>query len=86
MISALLKISGRADIPGVPSGVMDMCIENDPNDFADIFSTHPSITKRVQALSAYAGGVVPPQLPRMKDREALPQMVEKRGPWGRPPQ
>jgi heat shock protein HtpX len=87
MISALLKISGRADIPGVPSGVMDMCIENDPNDFADIFSTHPSITKRVQALQSYAGGLVPPtHPPRIRDREPLPQMVEKRGPWGRPPQ
>lgn len=84
MISALLKISGRADIPGVPSGVMDMCIENDPNDFADIFSTHPSIAKRVNALQAYAGGVLPPQPPRMRERQALPQIVEKRGPWGRP--
>lgn len=83
MISALLKISGRADIPGVPSGVMDMCIENDPNDFADIFSTHPSITKRVQALQAYAGGVLPPEPPRIRERESLPQMVEKRGPWAR---
>ncbi|MGL5447352.1 MAG: M48 family metallopeptidase [Rhabdaerophilum sp.] len=86
MISALLKISGRADIPGVPSGVMDMCIENDPNDFADIFSTHPSIAKRVQALSTYAGGMPMLQPPRLKDREPLPQLVEKRGPWGRPPQ
>jgi heat shock protein HtpX len=85
MISALLKISGRADIPGVPSGVMDMCIENDPNDFADIFSTHPSITKRVQALQSYAGGLLPPAPPaRIREREALPQMVEKRGPWSRP--
>lgn len=86
MISALLKISGRADIPGVPSGVMDMCIENDPNDFADIFSTHPSITKRIHALQAYAGGHLPPGPPRISEREALPEIVEKRGPWGRRPQ
>jgi heat shock protein HtpX len=86
MISALLKISGRADIPGVPSGVMDMCIENDPNDFADIFSTHPSITKRIHALQAYAGGLLPPEPPRIRERAPLPEIVEKRGPWGRPPQ
>ncbi|CAN1540929.1 HtpX Zn-dependent protease with chaperone function [Rhabdaerophilaceae bacterium] len=85
MISALLKISGRADIPGVPSGVMDMCIENDPNDFADIFSTHPSIAKRVNALQAYAGGIMPPQPPRMRERQPLPQIVEKSSPWNRPP-
>lgn len=84
MISALLKISGRADIEGVPSGIMDMCIENDPDDFADIFSTHPSITKRIQALQAYAGGQIPlGPPPAIRDRESLPQMVEKRGPWSR---
>lgn len=83
MISALLKISGRADIEGVPSGVMDMCIENDPDDFGDIFATHPSITKRVQALQSYAGGVMPPSPPRISQREPLPNLVERRGPWAR---
>ena len=87
MISALLKISGRADIDGVPSGIMDMCIENDPDGFADIFATHPSINKRVQALQSYAGGVIrdepklgPPSIP---NRESLPELVERRGPWAR---
>ncbi|CAN7409841.1 M48 family metallopeptidase [Bosea sp. LjRoot9] len=92
MISALLKIAGRADIDGVPSGVMDMCFENDPDDFADLFSTHPSITKRVQALVETAGGrvpMMPPQPPKLADRQTLPAMVEEsaaRGPWARPPQ
>ncbi|KFC75600.1 Protease HtpX-like protein precursor [Bosea sp. LC85] len=90
MISALLKIAGRADIDGVPSGVMDMCFENDPDDFADLFSTHPSITKRVQALVETAGGrmpAMPPHPPRMAERQDLPTMVETaRGPWGARPQ
>lgn len=97
MISALLKISGRADIDGVPSGIMDMCIENDPDGFADIFSTHPSISKRVQALQAYAGGLVPSDTPKpaasrqkvgppsVENRESLPELVERRGPWARHP-
>jgi len=97
MISALLKIAGRADIDGVPSGVMDMCFENDPDDFADLFSTHPSITKRVQALVETAGGRVPampPHPPKLAERQTLPNMVEEsaargeptmRGPWARPP-
>ncbi|WP_411026425.1 M48 family metalloprotease, partial [Salmonella sp. s54550] len=75
MISALLKIAGRADIEGVPSGVMDMCFENDPDDFADLFSTHPSVTKRVQALIQTAGGrmpAMPPQPPRVAERQDLP--------------
>lgn len=88
MISALLKISGRADIDGVPSGIMDMCIENDPDGFADIFSTHPSISKRVQALQAYAGGRILERggrlgPPRVAERESFPELVERRGPWGR---
>ena len=92
MISALLKIAGRADIEGVPSGVMDMCFENDPDDFADLFSTHPSITKRVQALVETAGGRIPsmpPHPPKIGQRQPLPTMVEEsaarsgtgRGPW-----
>jgi heat shock protein HtpX len=82
MISALLKISGRADLQGVPSGVMDMCIENDPDDISDLFSTHPSIPKRVQALIDMAGGRMPPQPPRVAQRSDLPSIIEGRGPWG----
>jgi heat shock protein HtpX len=85
MITALLKISGRADIDGVPSGVMDMCFENDPDDFADLFSTHPSITKRVQALVEKAGGRMPdmpPHPPEMQQRPDLPSIVRSSG-WGK---
>jgi heat shock protein HtpX len=89
MISALLKISGRADIQGAPSGVMDMCVENDPDDFTDLFSTHPSMTKRIQALVQTAGGRIeqpmPPRPPAIRQRQDLPTMVEARGPWHRPP-
>jgi heat shock protein HtpX len=82
LISALLKISGRADITGVPSGIMDMCIENDPDDMSDLFSTHPSISKRVQALVKTAGGKMPPKLAEMGQRPDLPSIVQARGPWG----
>jgi heat shock protein HtpX len=91
LISALLKIAGRADIDGIPSGLMDMCFENDPDDVADLFSTHPSVTKRVQALVQVAGGhapqQMPPRPPSMATRPDLPSMVAASGkagsnPWG----
>lgn len=89
MISALLKIAGRADSPDVPSGIMDMCVENDPDDWGDIFHTHPSIAKRVQALSRMAGGRQPdhlkPSPPRVEERSTLPDEVVRRGPWGPSP-
>ncbi|MEQ1864318.1 MAG: M48 family metallopeptidase [Micropepsaceae bacterium] len=56
MISALRKIEGRSEMPAVPSGIMEMCIENQKNSIADLFSTHPSVQRRVDKLIAVAGG------------------------------
>jgi heat shock protein HtpX len=60
MISALLKISGRAELPRVPSSVMEMCVENPRVGFTALLSTHPSIEDRVKALEKHAGGRRPP--------------------------
>lgn len=56
MIAALRKIEGHAEMPHVPSGIMEMCIENQKNGVADLFSTHPSVNARVQKLVQVAGG------------------------------
>lgn len=56
MISALRKIEDNGELDGVPSGVMEMCLENPRKSFADLFSTHPSVDKRVDALVVYCGG------------------------------
>jgi heat shock protein HtpX len=56
MISALRKIDGKSEIPTAPSGIMEMCIDNPREGFADLFSTHPPIESRIQALIDYAGG------------------------------
>ncbi len=60
MISALLKISGRAELERVPSSVMEMCVENPRTGFTALLSTHPAIEERVQALVKHAGGRRPP--------------------------
>lgn len=56
MIMALRKIEGRGELPGVTSSVMEMCVDNPREGFADLFATHPSIQSRVEALVRNAGG------------------------------
>lgn len=85
MISALMKISGHAEIPEVPSGVMEMCIENHKAGIADLFATHPPIEARIRALVEQAGGQTPDmaqpqQLPDVPPQPPLPGA--RRGPWG----
>jgi heat shock protein HtpX len=56
MISALRKIENRGELPGATSAVMELCLDNPREGFADLFATHPSVDSRVQALVKYAGG------------------------------
>ncbi len=76
MISALLKIEGRAELGGVPSAIMEMCIENEKMGFVDLFATHPPIEARVGALVRNAGGHRPPEtvpfLPPTQPEDDLP--------------
>ncbi|GJD97138.1 M48 family metallopeptidase [Methylobacterium iners] len=59
LITALLKISGRGELPGVPSGVMELCVDNPRSGFKDFLATHPPIDDRIAALTRYAGGRAP---------------------------
>jgi heat shock protein HtpX len=56
MISALRKIEGRGELPGATSAVMELCVDNPREGFADLFATHPSVESRIEALVKYAGG------------------------------
>jgi heat shock protein HtpX len=56
MIMALRKIENRGEISGATSSVMEMCFDNPHSGFADLFSTHPAIDKRIAALVQTAGG------------------------------
>src|SRR3954469_4302076 len=67
MISALRKIEGRGELEGTTSGVMEMCVDNPREGFADLFATHPPVDKRIDALVKFAGGHDPGPL-------ALPDM------------
>ncbi|MCP1849319.1 MULTISPECIES: M48 family metallopeptidase [unclassified Bradyrhizobium] len=69
MISALRKIENRGELPDATSAVMELCVDNPREGFADLFATHPSVKSRVDALVKYAGGHDPGPL-------ALPDETE----------
>jgi heat shock protein HtpX len=68
MISALRKIENRGELPGATSAVMELCVDNPREGFADLFATHPSVDSRVQALVKFAGGHDPGRLALPSDR------------------
>jgi heat shock protein HtpX len=98
MIAALRKIEGRGELKNSVASIMEMCVDNPHSGFVDIFSTHPTIPKRVTALVQAAGGRDPGPLPSLvapdepfgdipeepQVREAPPPFGE-RGPWDRRP-
>jgi heat shock protein HtpX len=68
MISALRKIENRGELAGATSAVMELCVDNPREGFADLFATHPSVDSRVQALVKFAGGHDPGRLALPSDR------------------
>lgn len=58
MISALEKVSGRAEVARAPAEVREMFLENaHASGFAGLLATHPPIDKRIEALKTYGGGL-----------------------------
>jgi heat shock protein HtpX len=94
MISALRKIENRGELPGATSAVMELCVDNPREGFADLFATHPSVDSRVQALVKFAGGHDPGRLALPSDEANEPDDEQQqpvsahqnlpppqRGPW-----
>src|ERR1700738_2544379 len=77
MISALRKIENRGELEGGTSAVMELCLDNPREGFADLFATHPSVDSRVQALVKFAGGHDPGRLALPSDTVDEP---DDRGP------
>src|SRR5215216_2544604 len=88
MISALRKIEGRGELVRANSAVMEMCVDNPREGFADLFATHPPVDKRVEALVKFAGGRDPGPLafPESDDQqdEAQEEQEEPVAPAGGP--
>jgi len=88
MISALRKIENRGELHAATSAVMEMCVDNPREGFADIFATHPSVDDRVTALVKYAGGHDPGPLAleAPEPQARLTQQSDDEGPSGEPQQ
>jgi heat shock protein HtpX len=92
MISALRKIENRGELHAATSAVMEMCVDNPREGFADLFATHPSVDSRVDALVRFAGGHDPgplavPQYDQADEQfepqdEQAPQQPLPDGPFG----
>ncbi|MDI3565930.1 M48 family metalloprotease [Bradyrhizobium sp. Arg816] len=89
MISALRKIENRGELLGATSAVMELCVDNPREGFADLFATHPSVQSRVDALVKFAGGHDPGPLPPPDEADEPEAQVERQdgppplrqGPW-----
>ncbi|HEY4139848.1 MAG TPA: M48 family metallopeptidase [Pseudolabrys sp.] len=86
MISALRKIEGRGELASANSAVMEMCIDNPRVGFSNVFDTHPSVDKRIEALIKFAGGHDPGPL-ALPGADGQPQIEapQANGPWGEAP-
>ena len=94
MIMALRKIEGRGELAGATSAIMEMCVDNPREGFADLFATHPSIASRVEALVKFAGGHDPgpvalpsTEMPAIEPAADQTMAAEggvgpRSGPWG----
>jgi len=84
MIMALRKIEGRGELDHATSAVMEMCVDNPREGFADLFATHPSIESRIKALIEFAGGHDPGplDLPEPGDETGESQQEESTGEQG----
>jgi heat shock protein HtpX len=85
MISALRKIEGRGELASANSAVMEMCIDNPRVGFSNVFDTHPSVDKRIEALIKFAGGHDPgPLVLAGPDEQPQIEPPQANGPWGTP--
>jgi heat shock protein HtpX len=81
MMRALMRISGRDQIPAAPADIMMMCAEN-ARPFMGLFATHPPIEQRIQVLSQMTGTAIP-DLPHHGPAEAAQAFSDRSraNPW-----
>jgi heat shock protein HtpX len=74
LIRALLKLEANSRLERMPSAIQPMCFCNPLEGILALFSTHPSVADRIDALVQYGGGRMP--------RVALETSASApKGPW-----
>lgn len=81
MMSALMRISGRAEIPAAGDDIAMMCFEN-KKKFLGMFATHPPIEKRIQSLAQTTNTPVPQlSLPPAPPEQRFQSQTPSKNPW-----
>lgn len=78
MISALRKIEGRGELPGATSAVMELCLDNPREGFADLFATHPRCSPASTRWSSSPAVVIPVRCRRRTTRRNNPPRTSPR--------
>lgn len=86
MIRALQKISANPELKTVPDEVREMALYNPRTGLAGLFTTHPPIEKRIEALVKYAGGRVGTESRTRRRPEPTKTVTQQSGfnPWRKP--
>lgn len=81
MMGALMRIAGKAALPGAPDDLNMMCTEN-ARPFMGLFATHPPIEARIKALAAVTGAQPPVlSIPPADEATRFEKSAERRNPW-----
>ena len=80
MITALRKIENRGELPGATSAVMELCVDNPREGFADLFATHPSVDSASRRWCSLPAVMTPARSPCRPTRRTKPESRRNPGP------
>ena len=80
MITALRKIENRGELPGATSAVMELCVDNPREGFADLFATHRRWMRASRRWCSLPAAMTPARWPCRPIRRTNPKSRRNRPP------